>query len=230
MKKWNRLYFGFTVAWVSVVLLWQLNWSHPDASAWVQAVGTIIAIVATWLLTRSQNINAEKLLETERADEARLQAKYLAESDILKTKHLLTMFKPLMEITSNLVKKDDDGDDFVAHINLQYFERLQRRLANLDFMLLPCSEQAAHVMRLSDFLDTFLYYAKPALEFNWRMRQPVNSINPADEIRYNQQEAGARNKMRDLMAFSNAAVSECEDFIRKLEAKVSQVKPAVKDM
>lgn len=46
MHKYLIGYTAFTACWLFGVLLWQLNWACKDAPAWVQAVGSVAAIVA----------------------------------------------------------------------------------------------------------------------------------------------------------------------------------------
>lgn len=57
MNKILKRYSLLTVCWIAVVIMWQLDWGHKDAPAWVQAIGSVLAILAAVGLSMSQHRN-----------------------------------------------------------------------------------------------------------------------------------------------------------------------------
>ncbi|RBA25501.1 hypothetical protein [Herminiimonas fonticola] len=57
MKIFMNIYLMFTGCWVGGVLIWQLDWANKDAPAWVQAVGSVLAIFVAIGVSINQHRN-----------------------------------------------------------------------------------------------------------------------------------------------------------------------------
>lgn len=99
MKKLGILYVVMTMCWISGVLMWQIDWSHQDAPAWVQAVGSVLAIfvaigigVAGHIIQRKRDAEEQvrlKKREDRLANESiiKLLQLFLDEVEIIKEKN-----------------------------------------------------------------------------------------------------------------------------------------------
>lgn len=160
MKNWSRWYVAFTCAWICGVLFWQMNWSSNDAPAWVQAVGSVFAIVAAAGIALWQRHDEKRQRDSE-AKEQSNKSVALASLVLARTQYAISDLAQFgIKYPMQLYR---DG-------NLERLRELGRLLAELDLTQLSINQAEAIVSARDDCVAAMSLLISPAFEDDTQSR------------------------------------------------------------
>ncbi|MNS20059.1 hypothetical protein D3C72_517900 [compost metagenome] len=94
MRKWGQWYIVLTLCWIVGVLMWQIDWAHKDAPAWVQAIGSVLAIFVAIGVGIGAHIS-QRMRDAEAHVRTRAREKALTDESVA---NLLHLFRDEVEI------------------------------------------------------------------------------------------------------------------------------------